>query len=71
MGLLGLKIDIFSGLPNVYTWLIIVGFFITAIGGVTQFFVLNTQDLAIIGFVGFILTLLAQILTTETNTTKR
>ena len=60
-----LRFDPSTGLGWLPAVLLILGFFITAIGNLTNFFTFTAQQAGYISFVVFILTLLATTLTTE------
>lgn len=60
-----LRFDPSSGLSWIPAVLLILGFFITAIGNLTNYFTFTAQQAGYISFIVFILTLLATTLTTE------
>lgn len=59
-----LRFDPTSGLHWIPAMLLILGFFITAVGNLTNYFTFTAQQAGYISFVVFILTLLATTLTT-------
>jgi hypothetical protein len=61
---MALRLDPTSGIHWIWASLLVLGFLITAVGGIANYFTLTSAQLGYVGFIGFILTALVTLLTT-------